>query len=303
MATMEEVIGAAAVEALLRIRREAVAAAASRGGHQIAAALQNGIELLAIPGGDVLDVIEPLEASLNLEGADPRFDQRFQVVGLIHILEGEQVAVGHQHLAIRLLQRAGQATELSTFAAVGAATGTGMTDVALTAVGDTERAVDKELQLHVGRCTDLADLLKGQLARQHHLGEAHILQKLHLLRGAVVGLGTGMQRDGGQVERQQPHVLHDQRIGPRFIDLVGQPPGLLQLVIVQQGVEGDEDLGAEAVGMARQRFDILYAVARRTAGAKGGAAHVDGVGTVIDGFDAVGEVLGRSQQLQPIVVA
>ena len=300
---MEEVIGAAAVEALLRIRREAVAAAAGRGGHQIAAALQNGVELLPIPGRDVLDVVEPLEAPLDFERADPRLDQRLQVVGLIHVLEREQVAVGHQHLAIRLLQRAGQPTELGTLAAVGAAAGPSVADVALTAVGDAERTVDEELQLHIGGRTDLADLCKGQLARQHHLGEAHILQKLHLLRGAVISLGTGMQRNGGQIERQQPHVLHDQRIGPRFVDLVGQPPGLLQLVIVQQGVEGNEDLGAEAVGMARQRFDILYAVACRAAGTKGGAAHVDGVGTVIDGFDAVGEVLGRSQQLQPVVVA
>ncbi len=108
---------------------------------------------------------------------------------------------------------------------------------------------------------------------------------------------------GGRFERQQPHILHDERIGTRFIDLVGQAPGLLQLVIVQQSVEGDKDLGAETVGVARQRFDILDGVARRTAGAKGRAAHVDGIGAMVDGFDAVGEVLGRSQQLQPVVVA
>ena len=213
------------------------------------------------------------------------------------------MTVGHQYFAIRLLQRAGQTAELGTFTAVGTAAGTGVADVALAAVGDTERAVNKELQLHIGSRADLADLRKGQLARQHHLREAHILQKLHLLRRAVVGLGTGMKRNGRQIQRQQPHVLHNQRIGPRFVDLVGQALGLLQLVIMQQGVEGDKDLGTETVGVARQRFDIFEGVARRTAGTKGRAAHVDGIGAMVDGFDTVGEVLGRSQQLQPVVVA
>ncbi len=299
---MEEVIGAAAVEALFGVRREAVAATASRGSHQIGATIENGVQLLAIPGGNVFDVVEPLESPFNLEGADPRLDQGLQVVCLIHILERQQVAVGHQHFTVRLLQRAGQTAELGTLATVGAAAGTGMADIALAAVGDTERAVDKELQLHIGRRADLADLRKRQFARQHHLRETHILQKLHLLRRAVVGLGTGMKRDGWQIQRQQPHILHDERICSCFIDLVGQPPGLLQLMIVQQGVEGDKDLGAETVGVARQRLDILDGVARRTAGAKGRPPHVDGIGTMVDGFDAVGEVLGRSQQLQPVVV-
>src|SRR5690606_35090824 len=96
LATMEEIVGSATVEALFRIRLEAVAATTRRGGHQIGAAIENGVELLAIPGGDVLDVIEPLEAPLNLEGANACRDQRLQIVGLIHVLERQQVTVGHQ---------------------------------------------------------------------------------------------------------------------------------------------------------------------------------------------------------------
>ncbi len=293
---MEEIVGSATVEALFRIRLEAVAATTRRGGHQIGAAIENGVELLAIPGGDVLDVIEPLEAPLYLEGANACRDQRLQIVGLIHVLERQQVTVGHQHFPIGLLQRTGQPAELGTLATIGAAAGAGMADIALAAVRDTERAVDKELQLHIGRCAYLADLRKGQFARQHHLREAHILQKLHLLWRPVVGLGTGMERYGRQIERQQPHVLHDKCIGPRLVDLVGQAPGLLQFVIVQQGVEGDKDLGPETVGVARQRFDIVEGVARRAAGTKGRAAYIDGIGAMVDRFDAVGEILGRSQQ-------
>jgi hypothetical protein len=54
------------------------------------------------------------------------------------------------------------------------------------------------------------------------------------------------------------------------------------------------------MGVARQRFDIFEGVARRTAGTKGRAAHVNGIGAMVDGFDAVGEVLGRSQQFEAV---
>ena len=297
---MEEVVGAAPVEALFGIRCETVAAATGRGGHQIGAALENGVQLLAIPGGDVLDVIQSLEAPLNLEGADARGDQRLQVRALIHVFQGEQVAVLHQHLPPWGLQGAGQPAELGALAAVRAAAGAGVADVALAAVGDAERPVDKELQLHLGLGTDGTDLLEREFARQHYLGEAHVLQELHLFRRTVVGLGAGVQRYGRQIQGQQPHVLHYERIGPGLVDLVGQAPGLLQLVVVQQGVEGDEHLGAEAVGVARQHFDIVEGVACRTAGTEGGAAHVDGIGAMVDGFDAIGEVLGRSQQLEAV---
>ena len=60
LSAMEEVVGAAPVETLLGIRRKGVAATTGGSGHQIGAARQDGVQLLAIPGGDVLDVVEPL---------------------------------------------------------------------------------------------------------------------------------------------------------------------------------------------------------------------------------------------------
>lgn len=200
---MEEVVGAAPVETLLGIRRKGVAATTGGSGHQIGAARQDGVQLLAIPGGDVLDVVEPLEAPFNLEGADPCGDQRLQVVGLIHVFQGEQVAVFHQHLPRQRLQGTGQSTELGALAAVRAAPGAGVADVALAAVGDAQGTVDEELQLHARGGAYLADLRKGELAGQHHR-EAHVLQKLYLFRGAVVGLGAGVQRDGGKSSASSP---------------------------------------------------------------------------------------------------
>ncbi|MNM58261.1 hypothetical protein D3C81_694870 [compost metagenome] len=69
------------------------------------------------------------------------------------------MAVLHQHLTPWRLQGAGQPAELGTFAAVRAAPGAGVADVALAAVGDAQGAVDKEFQLHLGLGADGTDLL------------------------------------------------------------------------------------------------------------------------------------------------
>ena len=73
--------------------------------------------------------------------------------------------------------------------------------------------MDEELQRRVLHLrADRADLLQVQLARQHHLAEARVLQETGFFRGANVGLGAGVQLDGRHVDLQQAHVLDDERI-------------------------------------------------------------------------------------------
>jgi hypothetical protein len=71
--------------------------------------------------------------------------------------------------------------------------------------------------------------------------EAHVLQEARLLGRADVGLGAGVQLDRRQVQLQQAHVLHDQRVGAGVVELPGQLARALQLVVAQDGVERDED--------------------------------------------------------------
>ena len=84
---MEEVVCAATMKAFLRIGGEAKGGASHRGSGQLRALGKNGVQLAAIPGGNILDVIQPLEPPLYLERADSGIDQCPQVGGLVHILE------------------------------------------------------------------------------------------------------------------------------------------------------------------------------------------------------------------------
>ena len=158
--------------------------------------------------------------------------------------------------------------------------------------------MDEGLQCHRGGGGNLADLHQRQLPRQHHLGEAHLLQQPHLLHSPVVGLGAGMQGNGRQIEFQQAHILHYQGIGARLIQLVGQPLGRLKLLVLQYGVEGHIDMGTKAMSKAAQRLNLGQRIAHCRPGAKTRPPDIDGIGTMTDRLHAKLAILGRRQQLQ-----
>ena len=201
--------------------------------------------------------------------------------------------------ALRVGHRVGQAAFLAAAAAVGAAAGVGMADETLAAVGHAQGAVHEELQrgpLYL--LADGNDLLQVQLAGQHHLREADVLQKARLLGRADVGLGAGVQLHGRQVQLQQAHVLHDQGIDTGVVQLPGLPAGALQLVVTQDGVHRDEDARIEAVGMLHQPRDVFDGVGRLVARAEARAADVDGVGAMVDGLDADVGIAGGGEQFE-----
>jgi hypothetical protein len=151
-------------------------------------------------------------------------------------------------------------------------------------------------QRWVGRGAHGGDLLHRELARQHDLRQTGVLQETRLLGRADVGLGAGVQLDGGQVELQQAHVLDDERVGTGVVHLPGHLARAFQLVVAQDGVERDENAAVEAVGVRDQAFQVADVVARTGARAEGRAADIDGIGAMVDGLDAdVGIARGREQ--------
>src|SRR5574343_2049081 len=83
-----------------------------------------------------------------------------------------------------------QATGLRAIAAVGAAPGMGMADVAQAAVGHTQRTMNEELEggpvsgiARAERGINGRNLRQGQLPCQDDLREAAVLQEAGLLRG------------------------------------------------------------------------------------------------------------------------
>lgn len=74
--------------------------------------------------------------------------------------------------------------------------------------------------------------------------------------------------------------------------------GCLELVVVDDGVDGDVDLGTILMGIAAERTDVVDAVACRHTGAKLLGTDIDGIGTMVDGCDAALQILGRCQQFK-----
>ena len=261
----------------------------------------DAIQLTPVVAGDVLHVAEVLVAALDLEAADAGVDQRLQVVRLVVVLHRQQVLLEGDDAALIVRERVGQAAVLRAVAAVGAALGVRVADVALAGKGHAQRAVDEELERHVvgqRRGADGRDLPEAQLARQHHLRKADLAEELRLLHRADVALRRGMQLDRRQVELQQTHVLHDQRVGTGVVHLPGDAPRFLQFVVVQDGVQRHQHAGVVTVGMFGEGRDLRDVVAGVGARAEGRAADIDGVGTMVDGLDAELAGLGRGEQLE-----
>ena len=220
------------------------------------------------------------------------------MLAVVQVLQAEQMPAFQQYLFLGHLspffgvegghghQIPRQSAWLRAGPAVGAPVADVFAQVTLSAVTDAQRAMHKELQRHRGFCTDLAYFVNAQLTAQHHLAETQPLQFLHPLHREVVALGAGMEVDGGQVEAQQVEVLDDEGINPRLPALPGDLPGLLHLLLTEQGVQGDIHLGVELRRVAAQRLDVTNGVGGLLPGPEGGTPDIHRVGPMVDGGHA-----------------
>src|SRR5690606_4325847 len=120
-AVVDEIVGAAPVEGLVRVGDEEMRGMTAGRPGQVGAVSENFIQSLAVIGGDVFHVAHILIAALDLEGADTGVDQGTQVGALIVVLHGQQVFLVGNHAALLILEGVGQAAGLGTVAPVGAA--------------------------------------------------------------------------------------------------------------------------------------------------------------------------------------
>src|SRR5690606_20990629 len=81
-------------------------------------------------------------------------------------------------------------------------------------------------------------------------------------------------------------------------DLPGHVARALQLIVAQDGVERDEDAAAKAMSVLDEPLQIADVVARRGSRAKGRAADIDGVSTMVDGFNADIGITRRGQEFE-----
>ena len=140
--------------------------------------------------------------------------------------------------------------------------------------------------------------MQVQFPRQHDLRKSNLVQKHGFFDSTNVGLRTGMQLDRRQVHFQQAHVLHNQRVGAGVIQLPYQFPCGFQLVVVQDGVERNENLRIVLMRVGRQPRDVGHRIFGTGTGAKRGPADVDRICPVIHGFDADVGIPGGGKQFE-----
>ena len=71
-----------------------------------------------------------------------------------------------------------------------------------------------------------------------------------------------------------------------------------ELLLVDNGVDSDVDAGPKPVGMGAERGDVGQRIAGGGPRTKVFGTDVDGVGPVVDGGQAAGQVPGRSQEFE-----
>ncbi len=164
----------------------------------------------------------------------------------------------------------------------------------------------EDLKLHLWHgIVDGLDFLDRQLPGKHRAREAKVAKPRHFFRRAVVHLGGRVEQRGAPhlaqshaAHGERGHVLHEDGIHP---DL-GKPRDELlrgiELVVIDDGVDGDIHFRPELMGEVAQGTDVADAVACRGARAEVVGADIHGIGTVADGGNAALQVLGRGQEFQ-----
>ncbi len=247
-------------------------------------------------------VLGALEPALDLHRGHAERDQIGDRGGRLEVLRGQEVgrvaevaerAVDHE--AVR------EAARLGAGAAVRAAAADRLAREALARVGDAERAVHEDLQLHGGRAADRGDLVDRELAGEDHARRAELLRELD-------GRGVGARHLRGRVDRQpggerageagEAEVLHDDRVGGGLGAGVDRGLDERQLVVEDQGVQGDVAAHPVVVQRAQRGAERGgVEVPRAGAGVQALQAEVDGVGARADGRGEGGLVAGGREDL------
>ena len=70
---------------------------------------------------------------------------------------------------------------------------------------------------------------------------------------------------------------------------------MVKLIIIDNGVDGDIDLSAKRMGVVTELANIIDTIANSCTGAKTGGSDINGIGTMIDGGDAIFKILSRGK--------
>src|SRR5579883_1323354 len=252
------------------------------------AARERAVEDAPVDRGRRRDVLGRLEPPLDLERDDAGRDELGDRL-VPREVERRQEILHRPEIALRSVddEVVGKATRLSALAAVRAPPAPARGREALPGVGDAERPVDEDLELERGPLGNGGDLLGRELAREDRALDAERARDL-----GARGVGDGHL--SGRVDRQarsdrprelrDPHVLDDDRVGPRLGDRAEHVLRGPELALVDEGVEGDVALHATPMELGHRRRKLLELEVRRPLPRVPPLeAEVDRVGAVLHG--------------------
>ena len=88
------------------------------------------------------------------------------------------------------------------------------------------------------------------------------------------------------------HILNQDGISSCIGQISKQLTGGLQLIIVDNGIDGDIDLRTEKMGVIAEFANVVDTIAYRCPGTEARCADIDGICSMIDGSDAIFQILG-----------
>ena len=161
IAALQKVMGEAAAETLVQLWLETETANARGSAYILLAASKDSIQFLTVSGCDILHVRNVFQPPLYFQGRSAGIQQVFQHFTLVQVFQREQVLVADDCFSVRIHQTERQAAELGALSPVGASAKACLTDVALSAITYTKRAMYKDFQrrLRTG-LMDIAYLLQ-----------------------------------------------------------------------------------------------------------------------------------------------
>jgi len=74
-----------------------------------------------------------------------------------------------------------------------------------------------------------------------------------------------------------------------------QQTGVVQFVVIDNGVDRDLDLRSKLMGIMAKRTDVVNTVACCRPGTETRCTNINGIGTMVNGRDATFQILRRSQ--------
>ena len=131
-----EVLGIAAVEGPVRIRRKGECAHTGTAPPVIGMPADESVDGLSVGGRDIFYIINPLVSSFDFKGGDPGRNQVRYGIHQIQIFEGEEKFVLQDFVSVTVRQGVVGPAGLGADAAIAAAARHGLTHITLPAVGN-----------------------------------------------------------------------------------------------------------------------------------------------------------------------